>query len=434
VSDPRTRPLSRVKPAAIFSTVAVGAVAASVGATPAWSAPDYPSWSEVENAKRSEASKQSEIANIEQLLGGLRAASAAAIQQSQIAGEAYRIAQDELAAAQVREDSLDKQASTAAAKAETSRMRAGLLAAHLARNGGENLSLRLFLDSDNAADLLSELGSATRMGEQTDTIYRQALQDRNAADSLKDQASAAKKERSRLADEAKAAYETAKDAADAARAAVAEQETRSATLYAQLATLKETTAEAEREYAEGVRVAEERAAAEAAAQEASQGGGGSGGGGGGEPAPSPGGGGDGGGSPAPNPGGGGGAGAPSAGAVETAIGFAYAQLGEPYDLGGMGPDRWDCSGLTKAAYASAGIYIGTHSATNQFYTLRDQGKAVPVGQAQRGDLLFWGSGGGYYHVAIYLGGGRILEAPNETQPVRDYYIWGSPSAAARPSG
>lgn len=426
MSEHKTRPLSRVKPAAFFSTAVVGAVVASIGSSPAWSEPDYPSWSEVENAKRSEAAKQAEIANLERLLTGLRTAADAAIQQSQIAGEAYRIAQDDLAAAEAREVSLDKQASTAAEKAETSRMRAGLFAAHLARNGGEDLALRLFLDAENAVDLLGELGSATRIGEQTETIYQQALQDRNAADALKEQAAAAKVERSRLADEAKAAYDAATDAADAARAAVAEQEARSETLYAQLALLKETTAEIEREHAEGARASQQREAARA------QGGGA----GGSAPAPAPPGG-----SPAPAPApapaavpGPASPGAPSVGAVETAIGFAYGQIGKRYVLGGMGPDVWDCSGLTKAAYASAGIYIGTHSATNQYYTLRDQGKAVPVGQAQRGDLLFWGSGGSYYHVAIYLGGGRILEAPNETQPVREYYIWGSPSAAARPSG
>ncbi|WP_162529606.1 C40 family peptidase, partial [Agromyces humi] len=140
------------------------------------------------------------------------------------------------------------------------------------------------------------------------------------------------------------------------------------------------------------------------------------GGGGGTPAPNP--------APAP----------PNSGAVETAIWFASQQLGEPYRLGGAGPNVWDCSGLTKVSYAQAGISIGTHSATNQYYTLAGRGLAVPLSQIQRGDLLFWGSGGDYYHVAIYLGGGRILEAPREGVPVREYFIWGSPSAAARPAG
>ncbi|HEY9365133.1 MAG TPA: NlpC/P60 family protein, partial [Agromyces sp.] len=136
------------------------------------------------------------------------------------------------------------------------------------------------------------------------------------------------------------------------------------------------------------------------------------------------------GTPAPNPD----PAPPNASAVETAIWFASQQLGERYELGGAGPDVWDCSGLTRAAYAAAGIGIGTHSATNQYYTLAGRGKAVSLGSVQRGDLLFWGGGGSYYHVAIYLGGGRILEAPDYGKPVREWPIWGSPSAAARPAG
>ncbi len=215
---------------------------------------------------------------------------------------------------------------------------------------------------------------------------------------------------------------------------------RSTELYAQLAALRDTTADLERTRAEGIareaaeealrraqeqELAEDRARAEAearaveAARPPSSGGGGT-------PAAAP--------APAPatppraSPG------PPNASAVETAIWFARQQLGERYRLGGAGPNVWDCSGLTKAAYASAGIGIGTHSATNQYYTLAGRGKAVSLGSIQRGDLLFWGSGGDYYHVAIYLGGGRILEAPREGVPVREYFIWGSPSAAARPAG
>ncbi|POH70519.1 hypothetical protein C3B59_04490, partial [Cryobacterium zongtaii] len=121
--------------------------------------------------------------------------------------------------------------------------------------------------------------------------------------------------------------------------------------------------------------------------------------------------------------------APNASAVGTAIAFARAQLGDAYKLGGSGPDVWDCSGLTKAAYAAAGIYIGTHSATNQYNTMAGQGKLVSFSQVQVGDLVFWGSPGNYYHVAIYVGGGQILEAPDVGKPVRVHSIW-SPGQVA----
>lgn len=386
--------------------------------------PDYPSWSEIEQAKTNEATKQAEIARVGDLLAGLQQVADAAVQASQMAAESYRIAVDQRDRAAERERTLGQQADEADAVAEISKMRAGLLAAHLAKTAGNDLTSELVFSGEDADGLLKQLGMASKLGEQAQAVYEQAIADRNTADALRAQAATAATERTRLAALAESKATEANAAAEAAMSAVAEQEQRSAELYAQLATLKDTTAELERERVEG----QARAAAAAALEEATRpapsapsapG-----------PAPSPGGGGSGGGTPAPNPD----PAPPNASAVETAIWFASQQLGERYGLGGAGPDVWDCSGLTRAAYAAAGIGIGTHSATNQYYTLAGRGKAVSLGNAQRGDLLFWGSGGNYYHVAIYLGGGRILEAPDYGKPVREWPIWGSPSAAARPAG
>jgi cell wall-associated NlpC family hydrolase len=177
-------------------------------------------------------------------------------------------------------------------------------------------------------------------------------------------------------------------------------------LYAQLASLKGTTAELERAYAEGVAAQQPQPPAGG-----SPGGGTPGGG-------TPGGGTPGGGSsdPAPPP-------TPVTSAVDGAIAYAKAQLGERYQLGGMGPDAWDCSGLTKASYASVGVYIGIHSSTDQYNYMAAQGRLVPFSQALPGDLIFYSDGGSAtiarkYHVAIYLGGGMMIEAPNPSAPVR----------------
>ncbi|NYD68440.1 C40 family peptidase [Agromyces atrinae] len=431
MADNHTRPVSRVKPATLFSAVAIGAVTATtiVVGNPANADEDYPTWSEVQQAKQSEAAKLAEIAKLTELLNGLRAAAEAASRESLIAAEAYRIADEAHQAAITRESSLASQADDAEKRAETSRMRAGLLAAHLARKTGDELSLELFLKGAGASEVLRGLGTATKIGEQSQAAYEQAEQDKNAAESLRGQAEKASSERARLADEARGSYDAAKSAEDAARTAVAVEEEHSATMYAQLAELKDTTAELEREYAEGER----------ARQEAAQppGGGNAGGGTGGGGGNSGGGSGGGGGAPAPAPAPGPAPGPPNGSAVDTALAFARAQLGKPYRLGGAGPDSWDCSGLTRAAYAAAGISIGTHSATNQFYTMENQGKLVPFDQAQPGDLVFWGGGGSYYHVALYIGGGRILEAPDWGKPVREYYIWGMGDVSpwvGRPSG
>lgn len=417
----------RTAPVMVVSAVAIGAVTASLGILqPAMADEDYPSWDDIQNAKKNETTKKAEIDKVTELISGLQTAADEASRTSMIAAEKHRQAVEALAAAVEREATIRKQADAAAATAKTSKMRAGLLAAHIARTGGKDFSVDLFLNGDKADDLLHKLGTASRLSEQSQEIYRQAEQDRNTADSLAKQADAAATERSKLADEARRAADAADAAARAAEAALATQQKNSEELYQQLASLKDTTVELERERADGIaaekaaaaaaaaaaaKAAAEKAAADKAAAEAGNNGGNNGGsqpsGGGGGSAP-----------PAPN-----------GNVVETAISFARSQLGKPYSSPGDSWNTWDCSGLTKSAYAYAGVYIGTHSATNQYYTLRDQGRLVPYSQRQRGDLIFWGYGGDYYHVAIYLGGDRILEAPDYGKNVREWYIWGAGDVA-----
>lgn len=111
----------------------------------------------------------------------------------------------------------------------------------------------------------------------------------------------------------------------------------------------------------------------------------------------------------------------SSGGVGSAIAFAKAQLGEQYVWGATGPSTWDCSGLMLRAFESAGIYLPRVS--------QDQYSAttpISLGELQRGDLLFWGSSpGSIYHVALYLGGGEMIHAPNSHSVVRieSMYNW-----------
>jgi cell wall-associated NlpC family hydrolase len=122
---------------------------------------------------------------------------------------------------------------------------------------------------------------------------------------------------------------------------------------------------------------------------------------------------------------GGTAGAPSASAAQTAIAAAKSQLGVLYSWGGGGssgpgygisPDTsvfgFDCSGLTQYAYARAGIAIGGTS-RDQWWINRN--KQVAASDLAPGDLMFWASGSSYtsiYHVAIYIGNNKIIEAPD----------------------
>jgi peptidoglycan DL-endopeptidase CwlO len=100
------------------------------------------------------------------------------------------------------------------------------------------------------------------------------------------------------------------------------------------------------------------------------------------------------------------------------LAFARAQIGEPYVFGAAGPSSWDCSGLTMTAFQSVGRDIGGHGVNVQYRLARSKGLLVPYSAAQPGDLLFWGSGD-YYHVAIYSGGGNMIEAPMPGRNVRE---------------
>ncbi|BBY31564.1 NlpC/P60 family peptidoglycan endopeptidase RipB [Mycolicibacterium sediminis] len=112
-------------------------------------------------------------------------------------------------------------------------------------------------------------------------------------------------------------------------------------------------------------------------------------------------------------------------AIEYVIRRAGSQRGVPYSWGGgslNGPSTgidsgagtvgFDCSGLTRYAFAGVGVLLPRYSG-DQY----DAGRKVPPSQAKRGDLLFWGPSGGQ-HEALYLGNGQMLEAQQTGVPVK----------------
>jgi cell wall-associated NlpC family hydrolase len=113
-------------------------------------------------------------------------------------------------------------------------------------------------------------------------------------------------------------------------------------------------------------------------------------------------------------------------AAAAAIEFARAQLGKPYRYAAVGPDSYDCSGLTMAAYGAAGISLPHYSGA-QYSSLPH----VSLDAMLPGDLVFWGSGGGS-HVGIYVGNGLMIHAPHTGDVVKIAAVYGRPAGAARP--
>jgi cell wall-associated NlpC family hydrolase len=118
--------------------------------------------------------------------------------------------------------------------------------------------------------------------------------------------------------------------------------------------------------------------------------------------------------------------APSARAA-TAIAFARAQLGKPYEYAAIGPETFDCSGLTMAAWGAAGLHLPHYSGAQY-----DALPHVPLDQMQPGDLVFWGPGGSH-HVGIYVGDGLMIHAPHTGDVVKVAAVYGNPVGAARPT-
>jgi len=397
-------------------------------------AEDYPSWDDVQNARQSESTTARAIAEIEGLLVSLSRQAGELGREAQRRSEQYNLARNALASAEARASSLAGQSRAAKREAEASTRQAGQLVAQLARTGGGSVTLAL-LTSPDVGNLLASLGTVSKLSERTRQIYDRAVTDRNAAESLAAQASEAEAKRKDLSDQAAVALASAQSASDAAAARVAEQQSAADRLYAQLATLKGTTAEVEQRYLEGLvdqpppptpppgqapplpplpspTPPTPPAPSTAPVPPANPS----------PPAPTP---------PSnPSP--------PSNSAVETAIAFASAQLGKRYRYGGSGPDAWDCSGLTRASYASAGVYIGPHSATAQYNSMANSGRLVPLSAIVPGDLIFYSDDGGAtkYHVTLYVGNGRMIEAPYEGVPVRitNLRYYDIVSFAGRPTG
>jgi cell wall-associated NlpC family hydrolase len=95
-----------------------------------------------------------------------------------------------------------------------------------------------------------------------------------------------------------------------------------------------------------------------------------------------------------------------------AVAAARAEIGKPYVYGAAGPDSFDCSGLTMWAWAHGGVSL-PHSSQSQYASTTH----VSTSALQPGDLLFYYSD--IHHVAIYSGGGMMIEAPHTGASVRE---------------
>lgn len=110
--------------------------------------------------------------------------------------------------------------------------------------------------------------------------------------------------------------------------------------------------------------------------------------------------------------------------VDDVIGWAQSELGKPYVYGDEGPNTFDCSGLMQFIFAKIGVVLPRTAHEQQAY-------ATPVASPAPGDLVFYGSPA--HHVGLYLGAGKMIDAPDVGQNVRVEAV-GTPTSYGRVAG
>jgi cell wall-associated NlpC family hydrolase len=359
---------------------------------PAFANPNYPSAAEVAAAKANVVQKQNMIIRIEKLIADQEEEVEVLNREAAAKAEVFKAAQAEVDVITRKVEVLRGQAEEAIAQADQASQQLGQIASQMLRGGTGGTSLNLFLNSNVADDLLYQLGAQEKLAQQTEVIYQKSLERQRLAKSITDELAAAEAELAAIAAVAQEAFAQAQAAADAVIAKMDENVRQGEIFYGQLADLRNSASDLERQRAEGLAWEARQAAGTGMpmAPELYS------------------------------------VGAPDAAKVAQVIAFARAQLGKGYILGAAGPNYWDCSGLTMKAYASVGIDIGPHYVPSQFIRAMDNRQLVPIQQLQPGDLIFWSRGTDYftrslcckYHIGIYIGNDEFIEAPNPSSKVR----------------
>lgn len=410
---------------------------------------------DVRAARRAVAGAARQIAALEVQLAAQTAAVDAAWEQVAAAGEAYTQA---LVDQRVAADAADRaEAQEAAAQAELDKARdaLGTIAKHAYRSGGAMDTLGALLSADGYEDLVQRTSAVERIGTRTENAVQRFDAAELVARTLGERARDARAEADAATERAATSLADAERLQADAEATASRTAAQRNALIVELAALRQTSVQVERarqEQLDAERAARAEAAAAAergvtipgpagtpppsdpgTAQPPSTGGQPSApgqtppptappspttpppGAPTAPPEPTP--------TPTPPPpssdpyGLGTGSQRGSAAQGDAAVAWALAQVGKPYQWGGAGPDAFDCSGLTSQAWRAAGVSINRTS-RDQYRQVRK----ITYDSMRPGDLIFYGSvgsdPGSITHVAMYLGDGRMVEAPRPGLNVR----------------
>lgn len=244
--------------------------AALLSAAPA-AADDYPSWDQIAAAKSDVSAREAQISELEDHLTKLQDEAGALGNAAVDASTRYGSLRDELLASDARVAELAGERQAAAAEASELRSQVGALAAQTYKTGGMDSTVLFLLDSEEGVAHLDRMTTLQLVTERTSRLFGRAAAAEKSAAALEEAEAAEREARKVLAEEANALYKDAEAATSAAEKAVQAQEDRTGVLIAQLADLRDSTAEAELARMQAARaeesVRQQAAAAEKAAAE-----------------------------------------------------------------------------------------------------------------------------------------------------------------------
>ena len=406
----------------LAGVVAATAVCLVIAPGIASAAPVNPSDAQLTQAQQAQADAAGQVGTISAQLAGAQAELDAARAQSAIALDTFQGKQAEYEAAQVAAEAAAEAAQQARDDLAAAQAAIADFARHSYVQGSTSPTLEALLTSTGPTQMIERAALLEAAGShRADVVVQVGAAEQQAA-AAETAAQGALAQAATLKQQAADALASAESLEVSARQQAATLASRQAALQQQLEQAQQTLAglQGARTAAEQAAAAAQAAAAQQTTQRAVTSGASSG--------------------PTTT------AGAGQASAVETAIASARKYIGTIYSWGGgslSGPSMgwgidagivgFDCSGLTRYAYAQAGISIPRNSSA-QYQAL----PKVSRSDLQRGDLVFWAtntsSPATIHHVAIYLGDGQILEAPESGSTIRVTSMrWSGFIGGARPS-
>ncbi len=421
--------------------------------------PVYPSEAQVNSAKAAVAGTTGQVSSLDAQYVAASAQLRQVQESAAAAAEAFNGARVALGQRATESAAAQKRAAAAQQIADSASLEVRRYAASVYQQGGSFGELEAYLDSDGPQEMIDKATALEAVGDARARSLQRADATTIVAGTMRRQADSARAAQAKAARDAESARNAAQSRADAAKAAAAQIQQQQVALVTQLASLRKTSVDLERQRQDGLAAAAvaraaaaeaakqaslaqeraraaqtaaarktaqqaaARAAAEAARQRAAalaaekaaaaaksarptpqkpqpskpR-----------PPAPKPA-------DPTPPPP------PPTSGGVSAVIAYARAQIGKPYLWGGAGPDSFDCSGLTMRAWERAGVSLSHYTGAQWAETTR-----VAISDLQPGDLVFYGSDGPTsHHMGLYIGGGQMIEAPYTGANVRYASIYRS---------